>query len=311
MEGIFLRKKTSIWLVLLLLCSLFFVVCGVYQQRVDTGDAFSFLVIGILTGLVAIPTILMNRGAYLRIGQDRIKAKYHWFGRLDCGIDEVQFVMPQTNTLTLLLKNGKRHVIMGIENPWAISSAIRKLNFKPEAEAPDTLRQQLKKLQTVRNRELLLTVGSIVAMFANIFIAVALTGGRELRDFSSLDWLLFSVMGFVELGTVMGLFCCAGRCGKHQLPIEHLKYRLRGAIIATEPLPSNTVKAVYTDENHTGRVVVCGFPNDEGVYYYTQMTVGLLLLETTHTSKVYDSEEQLPMEELIDITESLLASNET
>lgn len=310
MEGIFLRKKMSIWLVLLLLCSLFFVVFGVYQQRVDTGEALSFLIIGVLVGLVAIPAMLMNRGAYLRIEQDRIKAKYHWFGRLDCSIKEVQFVMPQTNTLTLLLKSGKRHVIMGIENPWALSSAIRKLNFKPETEAPDTLRQQLKKLQTVRNRELLLTAGGIVTMFANIFIAVALTGGRELQDFSSLDWSFFSVMGFVELVTVIGLFCCAGRCGKHQLPIEYLKYRLRGAIIATEPLPSNTVKAVYTDENHTGRIVVCGFPNDESVYYCTQMIVGLLLLETIHTSEVYDSEEQLPMEELIDITESLLASNE-
>jgi hypothetical protein len=86
---------------------------------------------------------------------------------------------------------------------------------------------------------------------------------------------------------------------------------LRGAIIAPEPLPSNTVKAVYTDENHTGRIVVCGFPNDASVYYCTQMIVGLLLLETTHTSEIYDSKEQLPMEESIDITESLLTSNET
>ena len=143
MEGIFLRKKTSIWLVLLLLCSLFFIVFAVYQQGVDTGEALSFLIIGVLMGLVAISAMLMNRGAYFRIENNRIKAKYHWFGRLDCSIKEVQFVMPQINTLTLLLKNGKRHVIIGIENPWALSSAIRKLNFKPEAEAPDTLRKQL------------------------------------------------------------------------------------------------------------------------------------------------------------------------
>ena len=302
MEGIFVRKKTSIWLVLLALCSIFFLVFGIYQQRVDTGEVLSFLILGVLIGLVAILSMLMNRGAYIRIEENRIRAKYHWFGRLDCSIEDVQFVMPQINTLTVLLKSGKRHVIVGIENARALCAAIRKLGFEPETAEPDTLRQQLIRLQAARKKELWLTVGLGALMFANIFIAVALTGGKELRDFSSTDRILFAVMGLVELVTVIALFYWAVRCGKHQLPIEQLKYRLRGAIIVTDPLPSNTVKAVYTDENYTGRIVVCGFPNDESVYYCTQRVVDLMRLETTHTSAVHDSDDQLPTEGLIPIT---------
>lgn len=89
------------------------------------------------------------------------------------------------------------------------------------------------------------------------------------------------------------------------LPIEQLKYRLCGAIIATYPLPTNNTTAVYTDENHTGRIVVCGFPNDESVYYCVQEIVGNFELETVHTSEIYDSIDELPVDAfsaLIDIT---------
>ena len=119
MEGIFIRKKTNIWLVLLLLCGIFFVALYVFLNIVDseaTSELLIFLIIGILCGLVAVPSMLLNHSAYIHVEENTIKAKYHWFGRLDCYIDDVEFVLPQINTLTILLKSGKRHVIMGVEN---------------------------------------------------------------------------------------------------------------------------------------------------------------------------------------------------
>lgn len=254
MEGIFIRKKTNIWLVLLLLCGIFFVVLYVFLNIVDseaTGELLLFLIMGILCGLVAIPAMLLNHGAFIHVEENTIKAKYHWFGRLDCCIDDVEFVLPQINTLTILLKSGKRHVIMGVENSWALSSAIRRQSFEIEAETPDSIRNKLAEAQATHKKELWRVLGGVALMFSNIFIAVLLTGGRDLHEFSKLDWTLFAVMGFVELATVLGLFYAAQRCGKHLLPIEQLKYRLRGAIIATHPLPTNSTTAVYTDENHT------------------------------------------------------------
>lgn len=311
MDGIFIRKKTNIWLVLLLLCGIFFVVLYVFLNMVDseaTSELLTFLIMGIVCGSIAIPSMLLNRGAYIHIEENAIKAKYHWFGRLNCSIDDVEFVLPQTNTLTILLKSGKRHVIMGVENSWALGAAIRRQSFAIEKETPNSLRQKLSRAQAIRKKELWWALGGVALMFVNIFIAVLLTGCRDLHEFSQLDWILFSVMGLIELLTLIGIFYATQRCGKHLLPIEQLKYRLRGAIIATHPLPTNNATAVYTDENHTGRIVVCGFPNDESVYYCVQEIVGNFELETVHTSKIYDSADELPEEgfsALIDITSLL------
>lgn len=308
MDGIFIRKKTNIWNVLLLLCGVSFVALYVFLNIVDseaTSELLVFLIMGILCGLVGVASMLLNHGAFVHVTENTIKAKFHWFGKLDCSIDDVEFVLPQINTLTILLKNGKRHVIIGVENSWVLSSAIRRQSFEIEAEAPDSIRNQLAEAQATRKKELWWVFGGVALMFVNVFIAVLLTGGRDLHEFSKLDWTIFVAMGFVELTTVIGLFYAAQRCGKHLLPIEQLKYRLCGAIIATYPLPTNNTTAVYTDENHTGRIVVCGFPNDESVYYCVQEIVGNFELETVHTSEIYDSIDELPVDAfsaLIDIT---------
>lgn len=313
MDGIFIRKKTNIWLILLSLCGICFIALYIFLNIVDseaTSELLTFLIVGILLSLVSISSMLLNHGAYICIEENTIKAKYHWFGRLDCSIGDVEFVLPQINTLTILLKSGKRYVIMGVENSWALSSAIRRQRFEIEAEAPDSIRQQLTQAQATRKKELWWLLGGSALMFANIFIAVLLTGGRDLHEFGKLDWILFAVMGFIEQLTLIGLFYAAERCGKHLLPIEQLKYRLRGAIIAAHPLPANNTTAVYTDENHTGRIVVCGFPNDKSVYYCVQEFVGNFELETVHTSEIYDSIDELPEDgfsTLIDVTSRILS----
>ena len=313
MDGIFIHKKTNIWLVLLLLCGIFFVILYVFLNMVDseaTSELLTFLIMGIVFGLIAIPSMLLNYGAYFHVEENTVKAKYHWFGRLNCNIDDVEFVLPQINTLTILLKSGKRHVIMGVENSWALSSAIRRQSFKIEKEAPDSLREKLSQVQTTRKKELWWVLGGSALLFVNIFVAVLLTGGRDLNEFSRQDWILFSAMGAIELLTLIGLFYAAQRCGKHLLPIEQLKYRLRGAIIANHLLPTNNITAVYTDENHTERIVVCGFPSDNSVYYCVQEIVGNFELETVHTSEIYESTEELPGEgfsALIDITPFMIS----
>lgn len=314
MDGIFIRRKTNSWLIFLLLCGIFLAALYVFLNIMDaeaTGELLILLIMGILCGFAAITPMLLNHGAYIHIEENRIQAKYHWFGRLDCSMDDVEFAFPQVNTLTVLLKNGKRHVIMGVENSWGLGSAIRRQCFAVECEAPDSIKQKLFQAQAKRKKELGWVFGGIALMFVIILLAVLLTGGRDLHEFRKMDWILFSVLGFAEVLTLIGTFCAAQRCGKHLLPIEQLKYRLHGAIIATQPLPTNKAAAVYTNENHTGRIVVCGFPNDESVYYCVQKILRNYKLETVYTSEIYDSIEELPDEdfsELIDMT-SYLRSN--
>lgn len=315
MDGSFIRKKTNSWNVLLLLCGVFFVFLYIFLNIVDseaTGELLIFLIMGIICGSIAVPSMLLNRGAYIRVEENAVKAKYHWFGKLDCRIDDIEFVLPQINTLTILLKNGKRHTIMGVENSWALSASIRRQGFTIEKETPEFLRQKLSLAQAARKKELWWIVGGIALTFVYIFVAVLLTGGRDLNEFSRLDWIFFSAMGVLELLTLIILFYAAQRCGKRLLPIEQLRYRLRGAMIAAHPLPTDNIIAIYADENNSGRIVLCGFPNDNSVYYCVQKIYDNFELETVHTSGIYESTEELPEEEfsaLIDIT-AHLSSNE-
>ena len=75
-------------------------------------------------------------------------------------------------------------------------------------------------------------------------------------------------------------------------------------------MPNNYVKSVYTDANYTGRVIVCGYPNDESVYFCIQEFTGHFVLETTYTSEICNSENELPEDlftSMIDITSAVLS----
>lgn len=305
MDGKFVRKKTSVFLIGLLIFGICFMGLPSIGEPMTISDSRSFRITGIGICLAASLCMLFNLGACLRVEEDAVCGRYGWFRRLNCKLDEVAFVLPQINTLTILLKNGKRHIISGIRNSYEICSAIRRQKFQPEEETPEVLRAELDQLTEARKKELLGVIGGCILLFVNIFLAVYLTGGRELHDFSKLDWMLFGIMSVAELLTAVGLFYMAGRCGKHLLLMEQLRYRLRGAVILSCPLPSNHVREVYTDCNYAGRIVVCGYPNDECVYYSLQTFDGGWDLETVDTSVIYDSLDELPSEDfakLIDIS---------
>lgn len=313
MDGVFSGKKRLILPILCLIGGLFFIgisiAMNVVNSAVNTDWPF-LLTFGLAYTIAGVAILLFNRGAALHVDEDRITARYHWFGRLNCSIDDIAFALPQLNALRLRLKNGKQHVIMGIRNPWVVSAFVRRHGFALETETPDTLRFQLAQIQKARKKELFWVIGLGALMFANIFVAVLLTGARDIADFTDLDWTCFTIMGIIEALTVTGCFYAASRCGKYLLPMEETKHRLLGAVIASQPLPSNNIVGVYTDENYSGRIVVCGYPNDDSVYYYVEQFANDFTLQTVYTSGVYKNADELPDDDfstLIDITSSLLS----
>ena len=311
MEGVFIRRnKTNLWIIILL-CGTVFIARYFYLRVAEPAADKSLicLVIGILLCAIVTPFMLFNRGAYICIDESTVKARYHFFGKLDCNIKDIEFVLPQVNTLSILLKNGKRHVIVGIENSWELSDYLRLQCFEIERESPDAIRQKLSLAQTARWREIRLALIGIVLMFAEITVTVLLTGGRDAYDFTKTDHVVSAVMYCVGAITLIGTFLVAEHAGKNLRPIEHLKYRLRGALIVSSPLPTSNAIAAYTDLDYSGRLVICGFPNDESVYFCQQDFMKDFELETAYTSEIYSSRDKLPNEEqLIDITASVLAN---
>ena len=311
MEGIFLRKKFNIWLFLLFACGFFFVGLYIFLNIVDTeatSELLTFLIMGILIILVVIPSWLLNLGAFIHIDEDSIKAKYHWFGKIDCKLSDVTFAVARVNTLIIQLKDGKTHTIMGVANPWPLASIIRRNMSFEVTEQPDVLMEELNTLKSAKKKGLIYVCSGLALMFVIIFITVFLTGEREMHEFSNIDWTIFAIMVATEIATAVATFYFAGKTGKNNIPIEKLQYEIQRRIIETQPLLPGYVIAVYTDENYTGRITLFGYPNDSAVYYSVQEFASDYTLFRAYTSDVYGSQEELPadFETLIDITDKVL-----
>ena len=311
MEGMFLRKKFNIWLFLLFLCGLAFIGMYIFLNIVDpeaTSELLTFLIVGIMICLIVIPSWLLNLGAYIHIDETSIKAKYHWFGKIDCKLSDVVFAVARVNTLIIQLKDGKTHTIMGIENSWPLASIIRRNMSFEVTEQPEILMEKLNNLKATKKNGLIYVCSGVALMFVIIFITVFLTGEREMHEFSNIDWTIFAIMSVIELATVITTFYFAGKTGKNNIPIEKLQYEIQRRIIETQPLLPGFVIAIYTDENYTGRITLFGYPNDSAVYYSVQEFASDYTLFRAYTSDVYGSQEELPadFETLIDITDKVL-----
>lgn len=304
----FLRKKFNIWLFLLFACGLFFIGLYIFLNIVDPGvtsELLTFLIMGILIILVVIPSWLLNFGAFIHIDEDSIKAKYHWFGKIDCKLSDVTFAVARVNTLIIQLKDGKTHTIMGVENSWPLASMIRRNMSFGVTEQPEVLMEKLNTLKSAKKKGLIYVCCGLVLMFINIFITVFLTGEREMHEFSKIDWIIFAVMCVVEFATVVITFYFANKTGKKNVPIEKLKYDIRRSIIETKPLVFGCILKVYTDYDCTGRIVVFGYPNDETVYYIMQEFASDYSLFKSYESEIYENMDELLVDfgELIDITD--------
>ena len=306
-----LRKKFNIWLFLLFLCGLAFIGMYIFLNIVDpevTSELLTFLIAGIMICLVVIPSWLLNFGAFVHIDENSIKAKYHWFGKIDCNLSDVTFAVARVNTLIIQLKDGKTHTIMGIENSWPLASIIRRNIPFEVTEQPEILMEKLNNLKATKKNGLIYVCSGVALMFVIIFVTVFLTGEREMHEFSNIDWTIFAIMVATEIATAVATFYFAGKTGKNNVPIEKLQYSIQRRIIETKPLLPGFVIAVYTDDNYTGRITLFGYPHDSAVYYSVQELDAGYNLVQEYTSEIFENQDGLVdgFRSLIDITDKLL-----
>lgn len=311
MEGIFLPKRFSPWNFLLLFSGLVFIGMFIYDSSVHpeaSNGRFLFPIVGIFLCLTVLASWLLNRGAFLRIDGDSLKAKYHWFGRIDCKLSDVDFAFAQYGTLTVRLKDGKVHTVMGLQNAWELCLMLRR-NLTLDAKAdPKALRQKLDGFRTGYRKKLTVLVSCIAFMFLIIFVTVFLTDGREMTDFTQTDWIIFCGMCGFELAAVVVMFLFADKLGRSNVPKEKLEYCLRRSVVEATPLlPGNAVK-VFTDENFTCRITVFGFPKDGAVYLTDEEMTSNYTLVKRSDSELFPSMDELPdgLEGLVEITETVL-----
>jgi hypothetical protein len=309
MEGIFIRKKFIGPLGFMSICSIFLIGLYFFLPIINpeaTKGSLSFFMMGVLLALVTIPSWTLNRGAFFHITEDAIRAKYHWFGKINCKLSDVTFVFPQINTLTICLKGGKYYTIMGISNSWQVASFIsHRISFEVK-DPPEAL---IKKLdQSKRSKTQYLIRCSIATAFMLItpFITLFLTEEKSMHEFTRADWIITAVMGIILIFSTVDAFRFANKTGKMNIPLEKLHDEIRRTVIETEPLIYGNAIKVFINEDANMRLTVFGYPNSDSVYYtIEQLFPDNFSLCKTHESPLINIAE-LPesFDECIEITKN-------
>lgn len=291
-------KKTYSGIVLVLsgvcLSGLFLFIRIVDSQA--TNSLYWGVGAGVIFILLGIAAWVVERSVHISVIGNRVQARNQCLSQLDCDISDIETVADGHMAIEILLKNGRNFSIMGVTNADRIGSYIRSRVTIEVNQPVSTLIDELKQIQKKRKSSLFATVVAMIMLFVNIFVLVAMTGARDLDQFNSSDWQKMLVMGFIEAITLFVAFWFAGRSGKYLHQIQRLKYRIHRTLVAMEPLPSGNVELVLTDDHYGGRIMVCGFPNDTGIYFIVQEVSGNYSLETIHTSTILDGYSHLPHE---------------
>lgn len=310
MDGIFLKPAKALITVMIIVDVIIVGVFGVQFYA----DPYMSLLIGAVIFLVffdllmGVILILMNVNPFLHIdlNEKRISGSVAWGKKLDCPLKDVGFVETQMNMLRILLKNGKLYEVPSLMNAPALSTAIKKSNFELEKESPETVEGELKKVYRTRSKWIVCTVIAGVLALAAISLGAFLTDGQDSGELSTTVNIVSIILLVLLAAAFVLAFISADKIGKSKLFVQWQKERLRSARVLASPLSTTQVKQVLTDEYFAGRVTVCGFPNEENVYYTVEKFNNNDELENVFSSEVFDKIENLPQDlfaGLFDVTE--------
>jgi len=232
----------------------FFLVNGMRA----VGDIVLFSVITLIYYALAVILFLYNRKAYLQINDNRIVGKFGFFRRLDCDISEVTFVLVQNDTIHIVLKDQKYHVV-GIKNAYAIGALIQqKMPFSP-CEATKEAVESIKKRIRSRKKNIILVF--CMAGLSLVWLLAAfplIDTSKEFSDFIPRDWWIFAILCALELATLITMFVLAVRTRKGNLQLEKQIYEIKRSAMETTPLlwGPGELRAVLAYPLYSQRVTV-------------------------------------------------------
>lgn len=308
MDGVFLRGRfLKLQNILGLVCGIilvmmfgFFNFVGAYETLDDRLASWFFVIFGFLVAVLCAVSLYVNKRLFFRVEGERITG-YCQFGlSLDCALEDVKSVSYGGTGLSIRLKSGKKYNIMNLENACQLGSYIEKRlprEALPE-EDEETLLARLAPLGKRRLRSGLGAVGCFVWLFASIFISSALTGWRELHQFSHQDWAIFwalaatGVLALAGFGILLRIYLLDTE------KQNKLQGQLHQRILRTAPLRPGNVRQVFLDDELHGscRVTVYGIPNSKEVYFTVEALGADRQLQCVHESPLYPDYEALEPE---------------
>ena len=171
----------------------------------------------------------------------------------------------------------------------------------------DELLAAIPPLRKKRKCEGISSIFCFLLIFPGIFLTAALTGWKDLHEFSSYDWTVFTIMAGIGVITIV-VFCMLLR--KYLLHTDELN-KIQGTlyqiILQTAPVqPGNAIKLFIDDDIYASiRLTIYGYPNSDEVYFTVEQVNQSLEIECIHTSRIYSNINELSPE-VEDMTEIAL-----
>ena len=312
MTAVFKKTHYILFFVFFILACLFaalFLYMFTQEKLGDADIAVLYTVLAIICAFGVIP-LLYNFKAFLTVQNGKIIGRFGFFRQIEKNLSDVVFTMAQVDALYIVF-NDKKYNIMGLKNPYQISAYIKQqLPFSPRPVTEDTLTKANERKNTL-NKNLILIFCMIALTFLWIIIAVPFIGeSKEFSDFTNRDWTYFSLLCFLELPTIFGLFFFALRTRKDALGTQKELYEIKRSLIESTPLPSfvGQIEAVLVDVEFFRRItVVSGLieNHENAVYFNIEQLDKNFDLKFVYQSEIFENKDcVLPhFEGLLDITE--------
>ena len=317
MDGVFGKQRfTKVYNIIglisgafLVLLFGFFICIGEFSTLDDVIVSCFFVCFGLFISILCGISLYVNQKAYIHIGDQKISAFCHFGLSLECDLSDVSSVSYGGTGLYIQLKSGRKYNLMNLENAYQIGKYIQKrVSAKPSISPDkDELLAAISPLRKKRKCEGISSIICFLLLFPGIFLTSALTGWKDLHEFSSYDWTVFTIMASIGMITII-VFCILLR--KYLLHTDELN-KMQGMlyqiILQTAPVqPGNAIILFIDDDIYASiRLTIYGYPNSNEVYFTVEQVNQRCEIECIHTSRVYSNINELSPE-VEDMTEIAL-----
>ena len=313
MKAIFKKTNYILLFVSIALAVIWSGVCVfimINNNLTGIGNIVACLLVTIIICSFGTVPFLYNYKAYLQIDDNKISGRFGFFKRLECDINDVDYVLVQFDTMHILLKD-RKYYIMGIKNAYEVGGYIvSRIPFVFDGNKQDIVANLKKRKQSIK-RNSILTFCAVGLSFVWVLATVFLTGCKEqLSKFNHTDWIIFSIMCVLEVLTVIAMFTFAIKARRgNPVALEKQIYGIHRTTIETTPLLKSPgeLKAVLTDAYYSHRITLycnCIENNNESFYYNIEIFDEGFNLKFLYQSEFFESGEILEMfKGCLDITE--------
>lgn len=301
MDGVFCKQRFSkVFNIIGLISGIFlvflfgfFLYWGEFNTLDDRIVSAFFLCYGLFISILCGISLYVNQKAYIHVDTEKISAFCHFGLSLKCNLSEVNRVSCGGTVLNIQLNTGKKYHLINLENACQIGKYIQKKIFrKPSIFLDkDELLTAIPLLKKRRKREGISSIICFLLLFPGIFLTSALTGWKDLHEFSTSDWTVFAIMANISVITIV-VFCILLHKFLQQTDeLNKMREALYQIILRTAPgQPGNAMKRFLDDDVCASiRLTIYGYPHSDEVYFTVERVNQNYEIECIHTSRIYSN----------------------